>query len=123
MHCERWQRSRKNGLLNSGGVRPKKIRPDRWGGRPAEIKNAKSALNLEILRRRFALVRDFLVFDDLPLIETAEASSFDRRDVDEHIFAAALWLNKPVSLLRVEPLHGTCSHLSLLPSSIAAAAI
>ena len=29
----------------------------------------------------FAPVRDFLVFDDLPLIETAEAGSFDRRDV------------------------------------------
>ena len=49
----------------------------------------KSALNLEVLRRRFALVRDFLVFDDLPLIEAAEAGSFDRRDVDKDIFAAA----------------------------------
>ena len=43
----------------------------------------KSALNLEVLSRSFAPVRDFLVFDDLPLIETAEAGSFDRRDVDE----------------------------------------
>ena len=48
----------------------------------------KSALNLEVLSRSFAPVRDFLVFHDLPLIETAEAGSFDRRDVDEHIFTA-----------------------------------
>ena len=33
-----------------------------------------SALNLAILRRCFSLVRDFLVFDNLPLIETAEAA-------------------------------------------------
>src|SRR5271170_2854983 len=33
-----------------------------------------SALNLQILCRRFALVCDFFVFDDLPLIQTAEAS-------------------------------------------------
>ena len=31
----------------------------------------KSALNLEVLSRSFAPVRHFLVFDDLPLIETA----------------------------------------------------
>jgi hypothetical protein len=47
----------------------------------------------------------------LPLIETAETGSFDGRDVDEHIFAAALRLNEPISLLRVEPLHGTFRHI------------
>ena len=58
----------------------------------------KSALNLEVLSRSFAPVRDFLVFDDLPLIETAEAGSFDRRDVDEHIFTAApLRLDEPIA--------------------------
>ena len=56
----------------------------------------KSALNLEVLSRSFAPVRDFFKFDDLPLIETAEAGSFDCRDVDEHIFAAALRLNEPI---------------------------
>src|SRR5689334_10333677 len=60
----------------------------RTGGRLAKRENEptyrsrgkrKSALNLEVLSRSFAPVRDFLVFDDLPLIETAEAGSFDRR--------------------------------------------
>src|ERR1700733_2107132 len=74
---------------------------------------AKSALNLEVFRRRFALVGNFFVFDDLPLIEAAEAGSLDRRDVDENIFAASLRLNKPIAFLRVEPLHGTYGHFPL----------
>ena len=59
---------------------------------------ARSALNLEILCRCFALVCDFLVFDDLPLIETGEASSLDSGDMDKHIFSAGLRLNKAVPL-------------------------
>jgi hypothetical protein len=74
----------------------------------------KSALNLEVLSRSFAPVRDFLVFDDLPLIKTAEAGSFDCRDVDKHISAAAtLRLNEPIALGRIEPLHGTFRHYLL----------
>src|SRR6202521_2972166 len=74
----------------------------------------KSALNLEVLSRSFAPVRDFLVFDDLPLIETGEAGSFDRRDVDEHIFTAAtLRLDEPIALGRIEPLHGAFRHYLL----------
>ena len=78
----------------------------------------KSALNLEVLSRSFAPVRDFLVFDDLPLIETAEAGSFDRRDVDKHISAAAtLRLNEPIALGRIEPLHGAFKFLPLRSST------
>ena len=78
----------------------------------------KSALNLEALSRNFAPVRDFLVFDDLPLIETAEAGSFDRRDVDEHIFTAAtLRLDEPIALGRIEPLHCASRHSLLLKSA------
>jgi hypothetical protein len=74
----------------------------------------KSALNLEVLSRCFAPVRDFLVFDNLPLIETAEAGSFDRRDVDKHISATAtLRLNEPIALGRIEPLHGAFRHSPL----------
>ena len=41
--------------------------------------------------------------------------------MNEHVLAAALRLDEAVTLLRIEPLHRTCRHLSLLPSSIAAA--
>jgi len=47
-----------------------------------------SALNSKILCRRFALVRDLFVFDNLPLIQAAEAGFLDRRNVDENIFSA-----------------------------------
>src|SRR6266511_3837795 len=76
----------------------------------------RSALHLDILCRRFALIRDFLVFDDLPFIQTAETGPLDRRDMDKHIFSApALRLNKSVALRRVEPLHGAFSHFASLP--------
>jgi hypothetical protein len=81
-----------------------------YGGRLAR---AKSALNLQILCRRFAPVRDFLVFDDLSLIETTKTSSLDCRNVDKHIFAAALRLNEPIPFLRIEPLHSALGHYLL----------
>ena len=70
-----------------------------------DLSAAISALNLNILCRCFALIRDFLVFDNLPFIETGEAGSLDSRDMDKHIFAAALRLNKSVSFLRIEPFY------------------
>ena len=45
----------------------------------------KSALNFQVLCCRFASIRDFVVFDDLPFIQTTEASLFDCRDVDKNI--------------------------------------
>src|SRR3984957_10269973 len=71
-----------------------------------------------MLCRCYTLVRDFLVFDDLPFIEPAEAGALHRRNVYEHVLAAALRLDEAVTLGRIEPFHGTCSHLSLLQSSI-----
>jgi hypothetical protein len=54
-------------------------------------------LNLKIFRRCFSLIGNFIVFDDLPLIQTAEASLFDGGDMDKHIpSASALRLNKSI---------------------------
>jgi hypothetical protein len=39
---------------------------------------------------------DFLEFENLPLIEAAEAGFLDSRDMDKHIFSAALRLNKSI---------------------------
>jgi hypothetical protein len=60
------------------------------------VLNCGRSLDLEILRRRFALVGDFFVFDNLPLIQTAETSLLDRRNVDENVFSAA---TLPVAIL------------------------
>jgi hypothetical protein len=55
--------------------------------------SARSALKLEMFCRCFSFVRDFLVFDNLPLIEAAEAGFLDSRDMDKHILAAVLRLD------------------------------
>jgi hypothetical protein len=49
-----------------------------------------------ILCRCLTPVRDFLVFNDLPFIEPAEAGSLDCRNVYEHVLAAALRLDEAV---------------------------
>jgi hypothetical protein len=65
----------------------------------------KSALNVQIFCRCFSLVRNFLVFDNLPLIETAEAGSPDSRDIGQtHLFRRPA-LNKSAPFLGIEPLH------------------
>jgi len=79
--------------------------------------------NPQVPRRGFTPIRDQLEFDRLSLIETSETSAVHCRDVNEHVLAAALRLDEAVTLGRIEPFHGTCGHLSLLRSSIAAVRI
>src|SRR5262245_42210378 len=54
-----------------------------------------------------------LILDLLPFIERAQSSALDRRDVDEHVFAASLRLDKSVALGWIEPLHGAARHFDL----------
>ena len=58
----------------------------------------------------FPFARDFFKFDDLPLIKVAQPGSLDSRDVDEHVLAAFLALNRSVAFFRIEPLHGAFRH-------------
>src|SRR5580692_12695981 len=51
-----------------------------------QTRTSLSAVNLEVFGRRFALVGDFFVFDNLPLIEAAQAGSFDSGNMDKHVF-------------------------------------
>ena len=48
-------------------------------------------------------LRYFFVFDN----SSSVASLLDGRNVHEHVFTAALRLNKSIALGRIEPLHGT----------------
>src|SRR5450830_1244480 len=57
-----------------------------------------------------ALISDDLVIDYGAFIERTQARPLHGRDVHEHIFPAALRRNEPISLRRIEPLHGTCCH-------------
>ena len=50
--------------------------------------------------------------------QRTEARPFHRRDMDEYVFAStAVWLNKPVALGRIEPLHCSARHV-VLPDKI-----
>jgi hypothetical protein len=45
------------------------------------------------------------------LIEAAQSRLFYSRNVNEHVLAASVGLNKSIALRRVEPLHRTYSHV------------
>ena len=77
-----------------------------------------SALNFEIFCGNLSLVRDFLVFDDLPLIEGRQASSFDGRNVDKHILSSAVRLDESITLHWTEPLHCPGRHVSISSKNI-----
>jgi hypothetical protein len=68
------------------------------------------SFDLEIHRRCFSAVLFDLILDLLPLVERAQSSTFDCRDVDKHVSAAALRLNKSIALSRIEPLHRAARH-------------
>src|SRR5687767_9397125 len=44
------------------------------------------------------------------LIQAAQTCSLDGRDMDEHVLAASVGLNKSKALRRVEPFYCTCCH-------------
>src|SRR6266446_1716736 len=73
-----------------------------------------STADLEVFGGLLAPIAGNFVLNDLPLVESAQAGTLDRGNVDEHVLAAALRLNESVALGRVEPLHGSGSHLGLL---------
>jgi hypothetical protein len=81
--------------------------------RHAIARNSGRLLNLEIHRRCFPAVLFDLILDLLPFIERAQSSALDRGDVDEHVFAASLRLDKSIALGWIEPLHGAARHFDL----------
>ena len=69
--------------------------------------------NSKVLRGRPPAVLHDFKLDALTFIQRTQSSPLNCRDVYEYIFAAALRLNKPISLLRVEPLNSALSHYLL----------
>jgi len=66
--------------------------------------------HLEIFRRFLAAICDDFVLNVLAFVEGAQSGALNGRDVNEHILATALRLDKAIALGRVEPLHSACSH-------------
>ena len=61
-----------------------------------------------------AAVRHDLEGNALTFPQFAKAGAFDGADMDKHVLTTALGLDESIPLLRVEPLHGTVAHGSLL---------
>src|SRR5438132_769036 len=78
---------------------------------------ARASSHLEIFRRTLTAIADQFVFDDLTLVESAEACTFDGRDMDEHVLISSRRFDKPVAFGRVEPLDSTFLHAGLLALS------
>src|SRR5208282_1202782 len=103
--------------MRTGATRPKTSsthhKPDSRR-RPARLAaSIRPSLDLELDRGLFPPITLDFVLDGLSLIERAQPGLLNGRNMDEYVPAAARRLNESISLCRVEPLHGTCSHFSL----------
>jgi hypothetical protein len=85
------------------------------GGAKSRFAAPVSARDLEIFRRRLASVRDFLVLDDLTLIQAGQTGLLYGRNVYEDVPATILRLDESVSLLRIEPLNRAARRLVMRP--------
>src|SRR5712691_4689457 len=73
-------------------------------------RNVEPSRDLQVLGRGLASIADDLIFDHLALVESAEASAFDGRNVDEYVLVSGRWLDEPVAFSRIEPLDGALLH-------------
>jgi hypothetical protein len=85
----------------------------------SSTKSNSASADPEVLGRGFTPI--FLLFEAylVTLIEGAQASALDGGDVNEHILAAVVRLNKPKALGPIEPLYHACRHFNLLVVSAA----
>ena len=82
----------------------------RTDGRRRTCTTPEPLLHLEIFRQFLAAIGDDFVLNVLAFVERAQSGALDGGDVNEHILATALRLDKAITLGRVEPLHSACSH-------------
>src|SRR6185369_11727560 len=65
---------------------------------------------LQIGSCRLAAVLDHVIAHLLTIAQRSDAGALDRRDMDEDVLGAIIWLDEAVTLLGVEPFDCTSSH-------------
>src|SRR5919204_6845052 len=83
------------------------------GGRPGRrpgLRGPQCSDGSDVRGLRALLALPQVVLDLLGLIEVAVPISGDRAEVHEHICAAVVRSDEAETLLRAEPLHGSCCH-------------
>src|SRR5258708_7219174 len=108
----------KNCLNRRKKQKPPGSKPGGYGVTPVCRESRQGPLrDLEVFRGGFAAVADEFVLDDLSLVEGAEASALDGRDMDEHVFIPGRGLDEPIALSWIEPFDGAFLH-RLSPRSV-----
>src|SRR4051794_36415997 len=92
------------GSLSGSVPGPYAPRPER-GPRRARRGPRRRSDRADVLRLRALLALGDVELDALRLVERLVAAPRDRREVAEHVGAAAVLLDEAEALLRVEPLH------------------
>src|SRR5580700_421144 len=95
---------KRRSMHHSSGTQPGRARP---------LARQDHSLDLEPDRGLLAAIALDLILDDLSVIERAQSGLLDSGNMNERVLAATRGLNESISFGRVEPLHGTSSHLSL----------
>src|SRR5215813_9037065 len=83
---------------------------ERVSGAAGPTHRAADSEQLQIASRGLAPFLLNLVADRLALVEGADAGTFHRADMDEHVLAPVIRLNETEALLRIEPLHFSRRH-------------
>ena len=93
-------------MLDSKRVLPTEAGKGKGGPRPPlTVRVTNRTSGLEIHGRFSAAFSLNFIADLLALIEALQAGTFDRTDMDEHVLAAGVGLNKAKPLCGVEPLN------------------
>src|SRR5215471_16380806 len=66
--------------------------------------------DLQVFRGGFAAIFHEVILHDLIFIEGGEPGTLDGGDMDEYVLIAAVRLDEPITLGRVEPFDGTLRH-------------
>ena len=79
--------------------------------RRAHLDHQRRSTYPEVFGGLFPAVSRHLVAYLSALIQAAQTCSLDGRDMDEHVLAASVGLNKSIALRRIEPLHCAYRHV------------
>src|SRR5271154_7459982 len=71
---------------------------------------ARRSIRAKVSGRLLAAVGDDVIGDLGVIRQAVETGLLDRRDMDEHVLAAAVRLNEAVTLLPIEPLYRPARH-------------
>src|SRR5262249_18071180 len=105
------RRCRGHGVFRRMRPPQNKRQPARHPSAPRQFPVRSESQAPQVRGSEFAALAYHVIAELLPLVGPANAGTFHRRDVNEHVLPAVGGLNESIALLGVEELHGTLSHI------------